>query len=207
MALRDKGLFNEVYEYLKSLPRPTAVKCSDEIRRWFEITALPILKDQALSELRRKNGCPPRLVSFRDTGGVAVIDLNEVCGGNWGAADTKDRTAHIHLVGAMVPTVKASVFCVEAWSLKHVDRAEMEKHRHTGISHHPDRGEAMMFTMIHYDQPNNAIMQLTAMVDVIKVLGQNTSPEAWADTKYGEATVSDPMGDDDMRYTGRFVHE
>ncbi len=194
-----------VWQYLKTLPKPQVAKCSPEIRTWFETQALPTLKNHALSELHRKDACKPMLVSFRDSGGMAVVDVQEAMGGDWGDSESKDHTARVHQISAMVPSVKASVFCVEAWVVRNVDPKELEEHMKTGIKDHPDRGEVIMFHMIHYDHANNALMQLTTMIEVLKVFSADRDPETWSGTKFGTEEIVDPHGDDDLAFRGRFI--
>jgi hypothetical protein len=195
----------EVYlAFLKGQPRPKPVVASDECRTYLTETVLPITERQALSELMRKNEMVPRLMGFMDDGSMGTIDVSKAMG-SFGDARTKQATAVIHQLSARIPGVRASVFCVEAWALR--EGAEGYKPG-TSLADHPDRIEVIMTNMIYYVRLDHTVMQLMAMREVIKVLGHNTSPSAWQDTKLGKLTIIDPQDRSDGKsMTGRFVVE
>lgn len=192
------------FEYLHSLPKPKPTRCSPEIRQWYVEHCLPTLKAQALSELQRNDGVSPKLVLFRDNGGMAVVDVAKLYK-NWGDNESKNRTAHAHQLGALMPSVKASVFAVEAWCLRGAPSKEMTEAMRHGLKDHPDRTEVLIFQMIHLDQPTNTVMQLSSMVEIIKVFSANRDAETSAGTKLGDETISDPMGEDELVMKGRFI--
>ena len=108
---------NALLDYLRNL-KPKPAPASDELKQWWDNKALPPLKAQALSELQRHDEFSPRLIGFMEGGDMGIIDVSEAVGGNWGDRQSKDATAFIHKIAALVPGTYASVFCSEAWSLK-----------------------------------------------------------------------------------------
>ena len=113
---RDKAALR-MLSLLKSL-KPKPAPASDEIKQWWNKTALPTLKAQMLSELQRSDGVPPRLIGFMREGKMGIIDVGEATGGNWGSQRSKDATAFVHRIAALTPGTYASVFCSEAWGLR-----------------------------------------------------------------------------------------
>lgn len=193
-------------EMLRSI-KPKLVPCSQEVRDWWEKTALPTLKAQALSELQRNDEFMPRLVGFMKDGTMGVVDVASATGGTFGSAASKDATAVIHKVAAMVGGTYASVFCVEAWALHSSgkDGLKREVDKYPNLGDHPDRSEVVMFQMLHYEVENNTMMQLQTMVETIKVLGANRSRAAWRATKFGQEEITDPLGGGELRLKGRFI--
>lgn len=197
----------EVYlAFLKSQPKPKPVVASDECRTYFNETVLPICERQALSELMRKNETVPRLMGFMDDGTMGMIDVGKAMG-SFGDARTKEATAVIHQLSARIPGVTASVFCVEAWTLREGLKPGVEMPK--SLANHPDRSEAIMTNMIYYQKADHTVMQLMGLREVIKVLGHNTSPSAWRDTKFGTLDIIDPNDTSGgiKKMTGRFVVE
>lgn len=198
----------EIVDYLNKLPEPVPTKATPEFRKYFDDTVVPVLKDQALSELRRTDQFDPRLISFMDDGSMGIIDIGAAMGGNFGSAQSKEITARIHQFSAKVPGVNVVVFCCETWMLhSSVDKPIPEEVMQKSIANHPDRKEAMMFNALHFDPKTGAMYQLIAMFEVLKVLGADRSFKAWQGTVYGDTTiVTDPM-DEDVRpaMKGRFI--
>lgn len=198
----------ELMQYLQSLPKPKYVPCSKEIRDYFENTALPVIKDQALSELMRHNQYSPRLISFMLDGSMGIVDVGEAMGDHWGSGWSKDATARVHQFSALVPGVKLSIFCVETWMVtKNMPSQEDLDTKYQGsLANHPDKQEAMMFAAVHYAPETGEMMQLIAFVEVLKVLGA-TSSEMWRHTKYGKLEIVDPQDtiEGRPRMKGRFV--
>lgn len=198
-------------DFLANLPKPEFAPCSQEVRDWFVNQKLPVLKDQALSELRRNGEFRPVLIGFMANGSMGVVDIAEATHGLFGHAATKDAVAMVHRIGAMAPGTYASVFCCESWILtrqKGDTGFEEALKGKQSIHNHPDREEAMMFNMLHYEWETNRMMQLSVMNKLIKVLGANPSPAAWRDTKYDEfELITDPMvrTKDGPGMLGRFV--
>jgi hypothetical protein len=193
---------------LKDL-KPKPVPVSDEIRQWWDLKALPMLKSQVLSELHRHDGFSPRLIGFmKDGGEMGIIDVTNAMGGEWGSQRSKDATAFIHRIAALVPGTYASVFCSEVWSLKANKQGEFDRNveKYPSLGDHPDRFEAMMFQMLHYERENNTMMQLTTMIDVLKVLGEPRRRSMWSGTKLADYTMTtDPLfGEGKME--GRFIY-
>lgn len=204
----DPKVQSEIVKYLKSLPPPVAAPASAAMRSHFETVVLPVLKAQALSELQRNNEFKPRIISFMDDGSIGIVDVSSALGGNWGTAHSKETTARVHRFSTMVPGVNIAVFCVEAWSLRKDKPTDEDLKMPTKSIHdHPDRTENMMFTALHYERETGEMMQLVAFIEVIKVLGARPSSEMWRHTKYGGATIIDPMSPekDGMAMKGRFV--
>lgn len=190
--------------------RPKPAKASQYCRAMFEGKILPFIRDQMLSDLRRFNGTAPRLWLFSGDGKLlSAVDLDKACRGGWGEGNTKDVTAGIHRAIVMLPQVWAAVLATESWVLK-VDGPPTEVPE--SIADHPDRGEALMLSMLHYEYGTNEMMQLSAMAEVIKVLGHKTSREAWRHTDCRSFTINDPlepalMSDGTtLGETGRFVY-
>lgn len=181
--------------------KPEYAVTSPAVRQWWETEALPYLKDSALSQLRRTGEFRPCLIGFMETGAPGVVDLDKAAGG-FGDARSKDATAFVQRVAAMVPGTRAAVFCCETWVLAGKTDQELGD-----ISDHPDRQEAMMFSMLHFEHGANQMMQLMTMCMQVKVLGANVSPTMWRETKFGAETTSDPMvkGPGGMSFSGRFV--
>ena len=193
-----------IIDILNTLPRPKPVPCSAAIRAWWESTALPLLKDQALSELRRNDAYPPRLIGFMDDNSMGMIDVGKAFGAvPWGDGRSKDITARVHQLSARIPGVKAAVFCSEAWAATLKGRRREDLPDNLGDWHDPDRKEVMMWSMLHHDWSDNTMMQLQTMVDVLRVLGTRRSRTTWAETKYGTATTDDPMT---VMTKGRFIY-
>jgi hypothetical protein len=199
----------DALDLLKSLPRPKAVAASPECRAYFAETVLPLCERQALSELTRKNEAAPRLMGFMDDGSMGLIDVSKAMG-SFGDARTKQATAVIHKLAALLPGVRASVFCVEAWVLHQdlVKGANVEEtvKKHSNIADHPDRTEAIMINMLYYIQPDHTVMQLIGMLPILKVLGHNLSRDAWRSTKFGPVDITDPVdATGGKRMEGRFI--
>lgn len=208
MTNQPRPEIKELFDVLLSL-NPKPAPCSPEIRAWWLDTGLPTIKAQALSELCRNDEFPPRLLGLMKGGTMGIVDISKATHGTWGNRASKDATAKVHQVAAMIPGTMASVFCVETWVLKSKGperelNRQMDKYPNLGD--HPDREEAVMFNMLHYDADTNTMMQLTTHVMVIKVLGTNRSRRAWADTKWGAEETTDPHSPDaTMRMVGRFI--
>lgn len=195
-------------EMLKSIkPKPTT--CSPEVREWWEKTALQTLKRQALSELWRNDEYSPRIMGFMKDGTMGIVDITKALG-TFGDVRSKNATAFVHKIAALVPGTYASVFCTEAWALRGSggkENFDRQRDKYPDLGDHPDRHEVLMFNMLHYDVDTNAMMQLATMIEVIKVLGANRSRKAWRDTNLGEDMTTDPLapGPDGMKMTGRFI--
>jgi len=185
--------------------KPTAVACSPEVRDWWNTKALPTLRSQALSELHRNDEFAPRIVGFMKGGDMGVVDVSKATGGNWGSTQSKDATAFIHKIAALVPGTYASVFCSEAWALRTKNKGVLDRNveKYPNLGDHPDRDEVMMFQMLHYDRETNTMMQQSTMIEILKVLGANRSRETWRHTKLSDdVQTTDPI---DGSMTGRFV--
>lgn len=192
----------DALKYLKGLPRPKPVIASAECRAYFTETVLPVCEPQALSELMRKNQANPRLMGFMDDGSMGLIDVGKAMGG-FGDARTKQATSAIQQLAAILPSVRASVFVSEVWTLRE-NAKEMEIPKN--FADHPDRDEAVMVNMLYYVRPDHTIMQLLGLLPTIKVLGQNTSPRAWRDTKFGPVKIIDPNDKSDGKsMRGHFI--
>lgn len=193
-----------VIDYLKSLPKARPVQASPEFRQRFVETVVPVLKDQALSELRRNDQFSPRLITFSVDGHMAIVDVADAMGGNFGDEHSKNSVAKVHRFSATVPFVDLSVFCVETWILRNHDGPY-----EGSLANHPDAVEGMMFDAIKFNPENGELFQLFYMIDVIKVLGQNRSRNAWQGTVFGEMEqIIDPNDqsiDNKLRMRGRFV--
>jgi len=205
-AEREKEAL-KLLNMLKSL-KPKPAPASDEIKAWWDKIGLPTLKAQALSELHRSDGIPPRLIGFmKGGGGMGVIDVSEATGGEWGSRRSKDATAFVHRIAAMTPGTYASVFCSEAWGLRASSSGELDRQydKYPSLGDHPDRYEILMFQMLHYEYETNSIMQISTMIEILKVLGEPRRRSMWAGTKLAdEVTTTDPLfGEGKM--TGRFV--
>jgi len=189
--------------------KPTATPTSQEVHEWWDKTALPLLRSQALSELHRNDEFLPRIIGFMKDGTMGVVNVSEATGGNWGNLASKDATAFIHKIAAMVPGTMASVFCVEAWSLRANAKDELDRQsdKYPNLGDHPDRSEVVMFQMMHYDPDSNTMMQLVTMIEVLKVLGAKRSRAMWQHTKLADEVVTtDPhSGKDGYTMTGRFI--
>lgn len=200
---REKALavLKSLMEHMKDVK---AAPCSPEQKKWWLDTALPTLKDQALSELRRNDEFKPRLIGFMEGGTMGIIDVAKATGGAFGDSRSKDATAKVHQTSAMIPGTKASVFCTEVWMV-HSD-SPIDRKKYPNYGDHPDREEAMQFNMLHYDWDTNTMMQLLTSVMVVKVLGVNRSPAVWRDTKYGREITLDPHNPEEgHRQIGRFI--
>jgi hypothetical protein len=186
--------FAKIVKLIRDI-NPTAQAATPACHAYFN-KLLPTLQDHALAELRKHDMTPPRLVVYRDTGEMTALDLNKMAKGEWGDTRSKEVTAQVHIVAAMLPEVAAAVLSVEAWMV-HIDTKEEV----TGsIADHPAREHAMMFNMLQYDRERNGMMQLNAMVSIIKVPGH--SPAAWAQTVFGQRSIIDPISNNDH---GRFI--
>ena len=208
----DKGLTPEdqkaLIAYLKSLPTPKPVEASPEFNEYFRGTVLPALKAQALSELHRHDEFSPRLVSFMRDGSIGIVDVSEAMGGQFGSTVSKDITARIHQFSTRVPGVHTVVFCTETWMLHQTAKpGEVPQAYKGSLANHPDRQEAVMFNAIHYNPENGDMMQLTCLIEVLKVLGANRSRAAWAGNKFDTEIITDTQSksNEGMRMTGRFV--
>lgn len=196
-----------LFQMLTSI-KPVATPCSPEMREWWEKTALPTLKAQALSELHRNDEFKPRIIGFKKNGMMGVVDVMQATRGMFGDVPSKNATAFVHKISAMVPGTYASVFCVEAWALRSNGKESLNRQadKYPNLGDHPDRYEVMMYHMLHYDVDANTMMQLSTMVEVIKVLGADRSRAAWRGTTFGEANITDPNDPKDgVTMTGRFV--
>src|SRR5882672_1739650 len=189
--------------------KPTAVACSQEIQDWWNTKALPLLRTQALSELHRNDEFKPRIVGFMKDGTMGVVDVSSATGGEWGSVASKEATAFIHKIAALVPGTYASVFCSEAWALRANSKGELNRQndKYPNMGDHPDRDEVMMFQMLHYEIEANTMMQQSTMIEILKVLGANRSRETWRHTKLSDdVKTSDPhSGKEGYRMTGRFI--
>ena len=202
-----------IMDELKKL-KPVAAPCSPEVRTWWETTALSLLRDQALSELRRHDEMPPRIFGFmnKDGSDMAIVNVADAMGGNWGSQKSKDATAFIHKITALLPGTYASVFASEVWAVHGQTREELDRNheKYPNLGDHPDRYEMVMFHMLHYEWGTNQMMQLSTMIEIEKVLG-NRSRLAWQHTKLSDKVkTGDPLfpkGDSEMRMTGRFVFD
>lgn len=188
--------------------KPEYAPCSLTMRAWFETTALPFLRDSALSSLWRYNRFEPHLFGFMEQGPPGIINLQTAFdkqGYGWGDVRSKNITAHMQRVSACIPGTVASIFCVETWVLKNITMEERKKY--DSIHDHPYREEALMFNMLHYNWSLNQMMQLTCMLDIVKVLGKNVSPEHWRSTTLGAPQIVDPMDrvEGRPRMVGRFI--
>ena len=204
-AERDKAAMR-MLEILRSL-KPKAAPASDEIKAWWDNTGLPTLKAQMLSELHRNDTIPPRLVGFMKNGDMGIIDISKATGGHWGSQRSKDATAFVHKVAALTPGTLASVFCSEAWSLRAQTHEELDRNyeKYPNLGDHPDRIEVLMFQMLHYEPETNSMMQLSTMIEILKVLGEPRRRSMWAGTKLADkADTTDPLFGEG-RMTGRFV--
>jgi len=175
------------------------VPASSAIRDWFDAVALPTLKAQALSELCRRDHFPPRLIGYMEDGGTVPVDVADAMGGTFGDARTKNAAAFVHKLTALLPGCKASVLCVETWALSATPAEPLDS-----IAKHPDREEAVMVNMLHHDHKTGGLMQLVALLKVIKVLSANPTATTWAGTKFGECSIVDPMATAG-RFSGRFT--
>ena len=199
-----------VLALLRSI-RPKAAPCSPWLRNWWEVTALPLLRDQCLSELRRSDGFPPRIFGFtkQDGSDMGVINVADAMNGDWGSAKSKDITAFIHRIAALVPGCYAAVFVSEVWALHANSEGELDRQRdkYPSLGDHPDRYEAVMLQMLHYEHADNRMMQLSTMIEIEKVLGADRSPAAWQGTKLSDtARTTDPLDTKDgPTMTGRFI--
>lgn len=197
----------ELMEFLRTL-KPKAAPASDEIKQWWNDKALPTLRAQALSELHRHDQFSPRLMGFMKGGGMGVIDVGKAVGGNWGSAHSKDATAFIHKLTALVPGTHASVFCSEAWALGAKSSGEMDRNseKYPNLGDHPDRYEVMMFQMLHYEVETNTMMQLSTMIEILKVLGLPRHRGMWAGTNLSDKIMTtDPLFGEGGRMEGRFI--
>lgn len=201
-AERMRQLVEEMIKSTEPVP------CSPAMRAWWETKALPTLRDTALSSLRRHGSYPPHLIGFMDDGNLGIQNLGDMfakMGHQWGDAVSKDITAKVHQMSAGIPGTIASVFCSEVWTLaaNNPENAKIVDTR-ASIADHPEREEALMFSMLHFDWGRATMMQLTTMVPVLKVLGQNVSPEQWKHTTLGKESTIDPnSGEGKME--GRFI--
>lgn len=188
-----KPNFEPVVTLMKAaVPAPA----SQEIRDYFE-SVLPTLTGHALSELCRTNASAPRLVGFMADGSMGIINIADALGG-FGDLRSKNVTAVTHKLGAITPGCKASVFCVETWIVE----SKLDDAAPDGISDHPDREDAMMFNLLHYEPATGELMQLIALLKVLKVFSARPDRTTWAGTTFGPCKIIDPMVD---RMTGRFV--
>ena len=204
---RDPLDDDKLLTYLRTL-NPKVVQVSYEIRQWWENTALLTLKSQAMSELQRHDVFEPCLVGFMKDGSLGRTNVMDATGGSWGSRASKDATAFVHRIAAMIPGTHASVFCSEVWSLHGTEKKELDRNikKYPNLGDHPDRQESVMFSMLHYVSEANTIMQLHTMVEVLKVLGEPRHPMMWAGTKFGEEHTVDPNDPKaGMHYKGRFV--
>ena len=199
-----------VMALLRSI-RPKAAPCSPWLRNWWEVTALPLLRDQCLSELRRSDGFPPRLFGFtkQDGSDMAVTNVADAMDGNWGSRESKDITAFIHRVTALLPGIYASVFVAEAWALYAKSHGELDRNveKYPDMGDHPDRYEVVTMQMLHYEHADNHMMQLSTHIEIEKVLG-NRSRLSWQHTKLADKTIIvDPLfpPNDGEAMTGRFI--
>jgi len=201
LAEKTLGPLQELFE---SEDAPKPVPASDAIRSYLNDKILPELKDQFLSELRRKNGFSPRLIGFMDDGSMGIIDVGKAMDVDWGGRGTKEATAAVHRIASILPGVRASVFCVEMWTL--AKPLESHEEMPKDIADHPDRQEGVMFNLLHYDRATNSMMQLMVIVEVIKVLGHNLSPDAWKHTEFGETKIIDTNAEYARGTKGRFIY-
>jgi hypothetical protein len=207
MAMKPKVMdaLLKVLEQLKPVPSP----CAPEVREWWDKTALPLLRDQSLSELRRNDDYPPRIMGFMEGGGMGVVNVSEAMGGEWGSVLSKDITAHIHRIAAVVPGTYASVFCSEAWGLRANKAGEFERQRekYPSLGDHPDAYEMVVFQMLHYERETNRMMQLSTMIEILKVFAARRTPHTWLHTKLADKVdTTDPLDTSKgATMTGRFV--
>ena len=140
---------------------------------------------------------------------MAIVNVADAMGGHWGSAKSKDATAFIHQMAALVPGTYASVFVAETWGLHANSKGELDRQRdkYPNLGDHPDHYEMMMFQMLHYEWGDNKIMQLSTFIEIEKVLGDR-SELAWQHTKLADKVeISDPLfpGEGEQRMGGRFV--
>ena len=76
--------------------------------------------------------------------------------------------------------------------------------KYPNLGDHPDRYEILMFQMLHYEPETNSMMQLSTMIEILKVLGEPRRHSMWAGTKLGDETTTDPLFGE-ARMSGRFV--
>ena len=190
--------------------KPTPSPCAPEVRQWWETVALPLLRDQALSELRRHDEMPPRIFGFMNKDGtdMGIVDVAKATGGTWGTTRSKDATAFIFKIAALVPGTYASVFASEVWAVHGQTHEELDRNRekYPNLGDHPDSYEMVMFQMLHYEREANTIMQLSTMIEIEKVLGKRTRL-SWQHTKLAdEVKTVDPLDlKDGKTMSGRFV--
>jgi len=154
-------------------------------------------------------GAPTAEVPAVEPGTMGVVDVSSATGGEWGSVASKEATAFIHKIAALVPGTYASVFCSEAWALRANSKGELNRQndKYPNMGDHPDRDEVMMFQMLHYEIEANTMMQQSTMIEILKVLGANRSRETWRHTKLSDdVKTSDPhSGKEGYRMTGRFI--
>lgn len=182
---------------LDSMPLPKTAPASAAARDFLD-KHLPALRNQALSALISKGEYAPQLLGYMDDGSLGIIDVSRATGGSFGDARSKDAVAYVHRKSLLIPSVRASVFCVEAWSVstkaKTPEEAETERAKWgKDLSKHPDRTETVMFNMLYKgvdDIGNERIMQLCAFFPVNKVMSKSGPVHKY--TTLGEPTIVDP---------------
>lgn len=195
-------------EILKNAPKPKLVKANSSCTSYFHSKVLPYAHDHVLSELRRHNGTPPRLLGFMDDGSVGIVNIQDAIQSIMTEFDAraKDGVALIHKLGALIPGVLASVFMSEAWTLPETYKGQREGIRN--LADHPDREECVVINMLYYHRSDHTMMQLMGLLPIIKVLGVDTSPKAWRETVFGKLRLIDPGDREGGREaSGRFVFD
>lgn len=200
-------MIEAINEYLEKRGPPAPVTCSPSFRSWYDTVALPLLRDSALSELRRTDQIKPRLCGYFEDGRMQAVDILPMLpNGQFGDQHSKDMTAAVQRKLSMIPGTKASVFVSEVWTLStEIEPGDDEEFRHKDISKHPDREEAVMLNTIHYDNFKHEWMQLITTIPILKVFARQRTMQTIRGTKLGEAKVIDPLDMEYSRMRGRFV--
>ena len=184
--------------------KPEHAPADDAFKDWFAKTAQPTILDQCLSELRRHDGFPPRIIGFMEGGTTGVVNVADPFKGNWGNNLSKDITAYVHEMSARVPGTLAACFISETWILRDLSAEEYEPWRGKSFKDHPDRAEGVSISALRYNWDTNLLMQLFVTVEVLKVFAHPRLPRHYMETKYGEIKVIDPVGGKDV-FKGRFI--
>ena len=86
-------------------------------------------------------------------------------------------------------------------------RLDRNVEKYPNLGDHPDRYEVLMFQMLHYERETNTMMQLSTMIEILKVLGMPRRRSMWAGTKLDDKTVTtDPLFGEG-RMEGRFIYD
>ena len=188
---------------------PEHVPASEEFKKWFAEKCQPVVLDQCLSELRRNDMVPPRIMGFMDDGTMGIVNLLDTFP-TWGDAFTKNVTAKVHVMSARTPGATCSCFISETWvvKVKKEDVKDIEeawdKHKDQNLEDHPERAESVTISALKYSWETNHMMQLFVVAEVLKVFGERT-PTAVAGTQLGEIIVVDPLMQGRHIFKGRFI--